>query len=105
MSYKWAILLCIMPALTMVMLDYTIVNVALATLSAVFAVNGATVGWAVTAFALATGIATPLASYVENRFTTKRVWAATLVLFVAPSLLFGPSPPFSVLILRRLLQG
>src|SRR5579883_2033727 len=60
MGYKWAVLLSIIPGLTMVMLDYTIVNVALAKLGAVFDVNVATVGWTVTGFALATGIVTPL---------------------------------------------
>jgi EmrB/QacA subfamily drug resistance transporter len=105
MKYKWAVLLCLMPALTMVMLDYTIVNVALATLGSVFDVNVATVGWVVTGFALATGVATPVASFVETRFTTKRVWVLGLVVFVLGSLLCGLAPAFWVLILGRLIQG
>ena len=105
MSYKWAVLLTIMPGLTMVMLDYTIVNVALATLASVFGVNVASVGWTVTGFALATGVVTPMASFVETRFTTKRVWVASLILFTLGSLLCGLAPAFSVLIAGRLLQG
>src|SRR5262249_26361974 len=105
MAYKWAVLLCIWPALIMVMLDYTIVNVALATLGSVFGVNVATVGWTVTGFALATGVVTPLASFVETRFGTKRAWVAALSLFVGGSLLCGLAPAFWVLIAGRLLQG
>jgi EmrB/QacA subfamily drug resistance transporter len=105
MDYKWAVLLCIWPALIMVMLDYTIVNVALATLGSVFGVNVATVGWTVTGFALATGVVTPLASFVETRFGTKPAWVAALSLFVGGSLLCGLAPAFWVLIAGRLLQG
>jgi EmrB/QacA subfamily drug resistance transporter len=105
MAYKWAVLLCLMPALTMVMLDYTIVNVALATFGVVFNVSVATVQWVVTGFALATGVITPLASFAETRFTTKRVWVFGLVAFVLGSLLCGLAPAFWVLILGRFAQG
>src|SRR5262245_14359766 len=105
MTYKWAILLCIMPALIMVGLDYTIVNVALAKFGAVFGVDVATVGWAVTGFALATGVSTPLASTVETRVGTKRVWVGSVALFTFGSLLCGAAPSFWVLVFGRMLQG
>ncbi|MGH2458017.1 MAG: DHA2 family efflux MFS transporter permease subunit [Chloroflexota bacterium] len=105
MSYKWAVLIVLMPTLTMVALDLTIVNVALATLGAEFGVNVATVGWAVTGFSLATGVVTPAASFVETRLTTKRVWVGSLVFFTAGSLLCGLAPTFWVLIAGRLMQG
>ncbi|HEX9015116.1 MAG TPA: MFS transporter, partial [Chloroflexota bacterium] len=81
MSYKWRFIICLMPAMTLVTVDMTIVNVALAKLAAVFGVDVSTVGWTVTGFALAMGIATPMASFVETRFTLKRVWTATMLLF------------------------
>ena len=105
MNYKWAVLLVLMPTLTLVALDLTIVNVALATLGAVFGVNVATVGWTVTGFSLATGVVTPTASFVEDRLSTKRVWVGSLALFTLGSLLCGLAPAFWVLIAGRLLQG
>ena len=105
MAYKWKVLLCMMPALTMFLIDATIVNVALAKLGAVFNVDVATVGWTVTSFALASGIATPMTSFVETRFTMKRVWLIALILFTGGSLLCGLAPTFLVLIIGRMLQG
>ncbi len=105
MSYKWAVMLCLMPAMTLVTVDMTIVNVALAKLAAVYGVDVATVGWTVTGFALAMGVATPMASFVETRFTLKRVWVVTMAVFTGGSLLCGLSPAFWVLIVGRVLQG
>ncbi len=105
MSYKWRFIICLMPAMTLVTVDMTIVNVALAKLSAVFGVDVSTVGWTVTGFALAMGVATPLASFVETRFTLKRVWIVTMALFTTGSLLCGLAPAFWVLIVGRVIQG
>ena len=105
MSYKWAVMLCLMPTMTLVTVDMTIVNVALAKLGAVFGVDVAAVGWTVTGFALAMGVATPMASFVETRFTLKRVWVLTMALFTGGSMLCGLSPAFWVLIVGRVLQG
>ncbi len=46
-----------------------------------------------------------MASFIELRFTTKRAWVASLVLFTMGSLLCGLSPAFWVLVVGRLLQG
>src|SRR5579871_6505789 len=105
MAYKWAVLLCVLPGVTVFLIDTTVVNVALAKLGAVFGVDVATVQWAITGFALASGVATPAASFIEARFTTKRVWIATLLLFTGGSILCGIAPAFWVLIVGRLAQG
>ena len=105
MAYKWKVILCLFPGLTVFLLDATIVNVALAKLGAVFGVDVATVQWSITAFALASGIATPMTSFVEARFTMKRVWVTALAVFTAASVLCGLAPVFSVLVVGRVLQG
>jgi MFS transporter, DHA2 family, multidrug resistance protein len=105
MAYKWAVLLCMMPGITVFLIDATVVNVALAKLGAVFGVDVATVQWTVTAFALASGIATPAASFIEARFTLKRVWISALSAFTTGSLLCGLAPAFWVLVVGRLAQG
>lgn len=94
-----------MPGMTVFLIDVTVVNVALAKLGAVFGVQVATVQWAITAYSLATGIATPLAAYIEGRFTMKRVWIAGLSTFTLASVLCGLAPAFWVLVIGRLLQG
>src|SRR5579862_7721520 len=105
MAYKWAILIVTMPAVTVVILDTTVVNVALAKLGAVFAVDISTVQWVVTAFALTLGIATPMASFLERRFSLKRVWIVALSTFTVASIVCGLAPAFWVIVMARLTQG
>lgn len=105
LPYKYAILIAVTPALMVFIIDSTVVNVALAKLSAVFAVDLSTVQWTVSAFALAVGVVTPTASYFERRFTLKRVWIVVLSIFTGASIVCGLAPTFWVLVMARLLQG
>jgi EmrB/QacA subfamily drug resistance transporter len=105
LAYKWLVMICMLPGITMFMLDLTIVNVALARLSTNFGVDLATVQWVITAFALAMGVATPLADFLERRFTLKRVWIVGLAAFTAASAFGGIAPNFWMLILARAIQG
>lgn len=70
-----------------------------------FAVDVTTVQWVITGYALASGIATPLASFLSLRFGSKRVWVTALGVFTISSMVCGFAPVFSVLILGRVLQG
>jgi DHA2 family multidrug resistance protein len=105
LAYKWLVLMVVLPGMTLFTIDITVVNVALAKLGAVYSISVDTVQWAITAYALATGIATPLAGYVEQRFTMKRVWVVGLTVFTAASVLCGIAPVFWVMVVGRLLQG
>lgn len=104
-AYKWAVLISTIPAVMVVILDSTIVNVALAKLGAVFAVDISTVQWVITAFALALAVVTPMASFVERRFTMKRVWLLALTAFTCASVVCGLAPAFWVMVVARLAQG
>jgi EmrB/QacA subfamily drug resistance transporter len=105
LAYKWLVMIVVLPGMTLFTIDITVVNVALAKLGAVFSISVDTVQWAITAYALATGIATPLAGFVEQRFTLKRVWVIGLALFTGASVLCGLAPVFWILVIGRLLQG
>jgi len=105
LAYKWRVLIVVLPGMTLFTIDITVVNVALARLGAVYGVSLDTVQWAITGYALASAIATPLAGYVERRFTMKRVWVIGLSTFTVASVLCGVAPVFWVLVLGRILQG
>src|SRR5579859_7708089 len=105
LEYKWLVLIAILPGFTVFLLDVTIVNVALARLGSVFEVNYATVQWVITGYSLASGMATPMASFMEPRFTMKRVWVLALALFTSSSVLCGLAPTFWVLVVGRVIQG
>jgi DHA2 family multidrug resistance protein len=105
MAYSYQVLFCVMSGITMFLLDTTVVNVALAKLQAVYGVDVSTVQWVITAYALASGIATPMADYLSVRFGMKRVWLAGLTSFTAASIVSGLSPGFPILVIGRILQG
>jgi EmrB/QacA subfamily drug resistance transporter len=105
LAYKWLVMICLLPGITMFTLDMTIVNVALANLSNAFGVDIDTVQWVITAFALAMGVATPLADFLERRFTLRRVWVIGLTVFTAASAFGGLAPNFWMLVLARTVQG
>jgi DHA2 family multidrug resistance protein len=105
LEYKWLVLIAMLPGFTVFLLDVTIVNVALARLGAVFDVNYATVQWVITGYALASGMATPMAGFMEMRFTMKKVWVLALATFTLSSVLCGLAPVFWVLVVGRIIQG
>ena len=105
MKYHWIILLCLLPGITMFLIDTTVVNVALAKFEAVYGVSVSTVQWAITGYALASGIVTPVAAYVEERYSTKVIWTLCVGGFTEASVMCGLSPAFWVLIVGRILQG
>jgi DHA2 family multidrug resistance protein len=105
MPYQWRVMICVMLGIMMFLIDVTVVNVALAKFQAVFSVDVVTVQWVITGYALASGIATPLADYVSSRWGWKRVWIIALANFTVASILCGLAPAFSILIIGRILQG
>lgn len=105
MAYQWRVMISVMLGIVMFLIDATVINVALAKFQSVYSVDVSTVQWVITGFALASGVATPLAGYLGGRWGMKRVWVAALASFTASSVLCGLSPVFSILIIGRILQG
>jgi EmrB/QacA subfamily drug resistance transporter len=101
----WKTLLAVAVGSFMTILDVTVVNVAIHSLQQEYAASTADVQWVVSAYALALGIATPLAGALGERFGTKRVYLVSLGCFAAASLLCGLAPTLPLLIVARAVQG
>ena len=86
-------------------LDTTVVNVALETLAHDFGVSVTSVQWVATAYLLALAAMIPLAAWASDRFGGKRVWIASVSLFLAGSMLAGAAWSLESLIFFRTLQG
>jgi MFS family permease len=89
----------------MTILDATIVNVALPTLGQDLHTSISTIQWVPTIYLLAFASVIPLTGWLAGRFGAKRVWLASLGLFMAGSLLAGLSPSIGALIGARVVQG
>lgn len=89
----------------MVILDTTIVNVAIDALSRELDASLATTQWVITGYLLALGVAVSVAGWANDRFGAKPVWIFALVLFTIGSALCATAWSMPSLIAFRLLQG
>jgi EmrB/QacA subfamily drug resistance transporter len=104
-GYVWRISLVVLLGTVMSVLDTTIVNVALATLSHELHATITNVQWVVTAYMLALGSVIPVTGWAGRRFGTKQVYLVSVVLFTAGSALCGLASSINELIVFRVLQG
>jgi EmrB/QacA subfamily drug resistance transporter len=89
----------------MSMLDTTIVNIAIRTLSVRLHADLASVQWVVTGYLLALAAALPLTGWLVERFGARRVYVASIATFTLASLACGLSTTLPELIGFRVLQG
>jgi len=89
----------------MVVLDTTIANVAMPTISGDLGVSTSEGTWIITAYAVAEAITVPLTGWLARRFGEVRLFTACTVAFVICSVLCGLSGSLGFLVLFRILQG
>ena len=104
-AYKWLVLIAVVFGLFMVVLDSTVVNIALTKLQAVFGATLTGVQWVVTSYTLALTVSIPLFGYLADRYGTKRIYLLSLALFTIASGLCGLSWNIGSLVFARVLQG
>ncbi|GAA1481521.1 MDR family MFS transporter [Gordonia sinesedis] len=97
-------LILIIPTL-MVMLDLTIVTVAIPLLTTDFDASLSTVQWVTTAYTLALVAVMPLSAAMTRRFGARRTYCTALLVFVIASLLVAFSWNIASLIVFRAFQG
>jgi EmrB/QacA subfamily drug resistance transporter len=89
----------------MSILDTTIVNVAIDRLSLDFHASLTTIQWVVTGYTLALAAVIPATGWAADRFGTKRIYLASLALFMLGSALCAIATSAGELIAFRVLQG
>ena len=89
----------------MSILDTTIVNVALDTLGRELHSSISQIQWVVTGYMLALATVIPVTGWAARRFSAKRIYIVSLILFTAGSALCGLATSTSELVVFRVLQG
>lgn len=102
---RWWALTVVSVATLMVVLDASIINIALPHAQADLAISDASRQWAVTAYALAFGGLLLLGGRVVDFVGRKRVFLVGLVGFAAASMIAGIAPNGATLFAGRALQG
>ena len=102
---RWLALLILCAGFLMIVLDMTIVNVALPSIKNDLGFSQASLAWVVNAYLIAFAGLLLLAGRLGDLFGRKRIFLIGLVMFTAASLLCGLSVGQPMLIAARFLQG
>jgi MFS transporter, DHA2 family, multidrug resistance protein len=89
----------------MQVLDGTIANVSIPTISGNLGVSTSQGTWVITSFAVANGVSVPLTGWLMMRFGVVKTFVGSVVLFTIASFLCGVSWNLPSLIIFRVLQG
>jgi EmrB/QacA subfamily drug resistance transporter len=104
-DHRWLVLVVVSIAQLMVVLDATVVNIALPSAQADLGFDNSQRQWIVTAYALAFGSLLLLGGRIGDIAGRKRTFLIALVAFAVASALGGAAPSFAVLVIARALQG
>ena len=86
-------------------LNQTVVAPALPSIMSEMCVDAAVAQWLTTGFTLVNAIMVPITAFLTDRFTTRRLFLASMVLFTAGTALAAWGPNFPVLLAGRLIQA
>ena len=86
-------------------LNQTVVAPALPSIMSEMSVDAAVAQWLTTGFTLVNAIMVPITAFLTDRFTTRRLFLASMVLFTAGTALAAWGPNFPVLLSGRLIQA
>ena len=89
----------------MQVLDTTIANVSLPTISGNLGASANQATWVITSFAVSNAIALPLTGFLARRYGEVRLFTWATLAFVLASLLCGVSRSMGMLVVARALQG
>ncbi len=103
--HKGLITLSIMLATIMQVLDTTIANVALPSMTGDLGASQDTITWVLTSYIVAAAIMTPATGWLSDRFGKRELFLVSILGFVITSMACGLAWSLSSMVLFRLLQG
>ena len=103
--HRGLITLSIMLATIMQVLDTTIANVALPSMTGDLGASRDTITWVLTSYIVAAAIMTPVTGWLSDRIGRRELFLVSIVGFTATSILCGVSWSLESMVLFRILQG
>lgn len=86
-------------------LNQTVLAPALPGLMESFQVNAGTAQWVTSIYMLINGIMVPISAYLIDKFPTRRLFFASMGVFIAGTVVCAMAPTFEILIAGRILQA
>ena len=87
------------------LLNQTVMSPALPGLMQTFGVGAGDAQWVTSIYMLVNGIMVPISGYLIDKFSTRKLFFASLSVFVAGTVLCAVAPSFGVLLAGRVLQA
>jgi DHA2 family multidrug resistance protein len=103
--YRWVILVGLVTAAIMEILDTTIVTVAMPQMMGNLDSTRDEIGWVSTGYILSNVVVLPMTAWLSGRFGRKQYLVASILLFIASSLMCGLSNSLDELVFFRICQG
>lgn len=103
--HRGLITVSIMLATIMQVLDTTIANVALPSMTGDLGATRETITWVLTSYIVAAAVMTPMTGWMSDRFGRKRVFTTSIIGFVVASMACGLSWSLTSMVGFRILQG
>src|SRR3954468_12417268 len=104
-AHKWAVAGTVMMGTVMAVLDSSIINVALPSMSGTLGASVEEIAWVVTGYILAQVIVMPITALLSERFGRKNFYLFCIGLFTLASMLCGVARTLPVMVLFRIFQG
>ncbi|WHX46951.1 MDR family MFS transporter [Paenibacillus woosongensis] len=98
-------LLAVILGMIMVILDSTVINVAIPNLQQYFATSLKAIQWTITGYTLALSAVIPLAGWMTDKYGAKKVFLITITLFTLGSVLCSLAQTSEQLVIFRVIQG
>ncbi|AZN42735.1 DHA2 family efflux MFS transporter permease subunit [Paenibacillus albus] len=86
-------------------LNQTIMSVALPELMIDFKIEASTAQWLTTGYMLVNGVLIPITAYLMQRFTTRELFQASMIIFLIGTIVSAVAPGFDLLLTGRLVQA
>lgn len=99
------VILLLLSASFVVILNETIMSVALSELMKDLHIDARLAQWLTTAFMLTMAVVIPITGFLLQRFNTRPIFIAAMVLFSAGTLVAALAPNFEILLVGRILQA
>ncbi len=102
---QWFMLVVIVVGTFVTVLNQTLVTPALPSIMEEMSIDAATGQWLTTGFTLVNAIMIPITAYLQDRFSTKRLFLFSMAIFAVGTLFCAWGPTFVLLLIGRLVQA
>lgn len=102
---KWSILSIMILGSFFALFNQTTMTVALPPLMEAFNIEASTGQWLTTGYMLVNGVLIPVTGFLMKRFSTRQLYLAAMIIFLAGTIVSAIAPTFAVLLIGRLIQA